>query len=328
MEYITLNNGVKMPKLGLGTFLIPKENLSDTIGKAYELGYRQFDTAWRYRNEKDIARAFQVHGIKREDVFITTKINIDAFYLKNYQYGYHGLFNIRNFKSIRQVIEESFSNLNTEYVDLFLVHGTFPKYREMYSELTKFYKEGRIRAIGVCSCLPPHLDALKEFSDVTPAVNQFEISPLNTQKELIEYCQKRGIAVEAMSTFSHYRSNKPRNEIIYNEDIVDIAQKHHKSTVQVVLRWLFQQNIITIPKTWDFDHLADNISIFDFELSNEEMARIDALDKGKFLNYNPYGETFALPKKYYTNWSGFNKGEEFRFWEPFPRLNNLLSKNK
>lgn len=126
MTDIILNNGVKMPQVGLGTFLIPKEKLSETIGLAYRMGYRQFDTAWRYHNEADICRALRENGIKREDVFITTKVNADALYKKDYQYGLHRFFNVRNSKSVHDVIMESFDNLGTDYVDLFLIHCLGP----------------------------------------------------------------------------------------------------------------------------------------------------------------------------------------------------------
>lgn len=262
MKYITLNNGVEMPQGGLGTFLIPKEKLSRTIAEAYEMGYRLFDTAWRYHNEREIAQALKDNGINRQDVFITTKINRDAFYVKPYKVGKRRIFNIPNFRSVTSVIQESFDNLQTDYIDLFLLHWPYPMKlsQRMYAELTKFYKEGRIRAIGVCSSLPTHFEAYSEVSDVIPAVNQFEISPLNTQKEMIRWNQERGIAVEAMSTFSHFRSNEPRKEVIENELIVSLARKYSKSPVQIVLRWLTQQNIIVIPKTWDINHLKENIT--------------------------------------------------------------------
>ena len=304
MEYVTLNNGVKMPMVGLGTFNIPLEKMVDVVGNAYKLGYRQFDTAWKYRNEGNIARALKVNGIKRENVFITTKVDVDALYYWGYHYGKRGIFNVRSFKSIRKAIEESFEHLGTDYIDLFLVHWPYPIYRKMYKELESFYREGRIRAIGVCSCLPPHLEALKEVSDIVPAVNQFEISPLNTQKKLIKYCQERGIAVEAMSTFSHFRSSVPRQEIFGNDILQSIAEKYQKSVSQIVLRWLVQQGIIVIPKTCNMTHLQENISLFDFELTVEEMSRIDSLDGGKFLNYNPYNALKGLPRKY-REWSGF-----------------------
>ena len=304
MNYIKLNNGIEMPQVGLGTFLIPNSNIIDTIGKAFELGYRSFDTAWRYHNEKEIAEALKIHGIKREDIFITTKVNADALFFKRYHGGKLSFMNIP-IRSVKRAVELSFENLKgLEYIDLFLVHTPWPMYPKMYEVLTDYYHQGRIRAIGVSSFLPPMIESLKDVSDVMPAVNQFEISPLNTQKQLIKYCQEKGIAVEAMSTFSHFRSNEPRKEITENETIKPIAKKYGKSVVQVILRWLVQQDIIVIPKTWDYNHLSENINIFDFELTSEEMAIIDGLDKGEFLNYNPYGLLKNVPKKY-QGWTGF-----------------------
>lgn len=300
MRTIKLNNGVEMPQIGLGTFLIPKEHLSRTIAESYELGYRNFDTAWRYHNETEIANALKENGIKREDVFITTKVNRDALYFGGYKVGKRAIFNLRNFKSIKTVIQESFDNLKTDYIDLFLLHWIHPLdlTLRMYEELTRLYHEGRIRAIGVCSSLPPHFAAYADVSDVVPAVNQFEISPLNTQKKLIKYCQDKGVAVTAMSTFSHFRSNEPRKEIVENPVIKNIAEKYNKSTFQIVLRWLLQQDIIVIPKTWESVHLKENISIEDFTLTPEEMLTIDSLDQGKFLNYDPTPWVKKMPLKY------------------------------
>lgn len=301
---IILNNGTVIPQIGLGTFLIPNEKVVDTIGNAYSMGYRQFDTAWRYHNENEIRLAIKKYNIPREEIFITTKVNADALYLKRYHGGPLRFFNIR-IKSIRKAVEESFKNLGFDYIDLFLVHTPWPMYPEMYEVLTDFYHKGRIRAIGVSSFLPPMIESLKDVSDITPAVNQFEISPLNTQKILIDWCKKRGIAVEAMSTFSHFRSNEPRTEIVENPKIKGIAESHGKSVVQIVLRWLLQQDIIIIPKSWNIAHLKENIDILDFSLSEDEMNIIDNLDRGKFLNYNPYGLIKSIPKKY-RDWKGFN----------------------
>ena len=300
---VILNNGVKMPQIGLG---IPKENLSRTIAQAYEMGYRQFDTAWRYHNEQEIAKALKENGINRQDVFITTKINRDAFFVNNYKVGKKRILNIPNFRPISSVIQESFDNLGTDYIDLFLVHWPYPMKlaQKMYAEMTKYYKEGRIRAIGVCSSLPPHIQAFEDVSDVVPAVNQFEISPLNTQKKLIEFCQNKGIVVEAMSTFSHFRSITPRTEILENETIDIVAKKYGKTIAQVILRWLLQQNIVIIPKTWNPRHLEENITLYDFELNDDDMKIIDSLDKGKFLNYNPY-LTWNLMQSKYRRWTGF-----------------------
>jgi len=315
MDYITLNNGVAMPQLGLGTFLIPDNELEKTICLAYELGYRKFDTAWRYYNEAGIAKALKKQGINRKDVFITTKINVDAFFRGGYKWGHKGLLNIWNLKTAQKVIQESFDNLNTDYIDLFLIHWPtpIPLVQIMYKKLTEFYKSGKIRAIGVCSSLPPHFDAFAEVSDVLPAVNQFEISPLNTQKELVKWCQDKGIVVEAMSTFSHYRSNEPRKEIIEHPQIIPVAEAHKKTVAQVILKWLLQQGIAVIPKTWDNIHLAENIDLFDFNLSADEMKTIDNLDQGKFLNYDPYkymrpplASMGRFPKRF-RNWNGFKR---------------------
>lgn len=288
MKTLTLNNGIKMPQIGLGTFLIPDEYIDRTIGEAYSLGYRAFDTAWRYHNEKQIAHALKVNGIDRKDIFLTTKINADALYRFGYHNGRKRFLNIFRKRTIAEAIEESFDNLQTDYIDLFLVHYPWPMFREMYQELTKFYKDGRIKAIGVSNMLPPHINALKSVSDVWPTINEIEVSPLNTQKKLIQWCQNNSIHITAMSTFSHFRSNEPRLEIINNPTLIKIGKKYGKTSVQVVLRWLLQQNIAIIPKTWNINHLKDNINIEDFELSTYDIRMIDDLDQGCFLNYNPY----------------------------------------
>ncbi len=312
MNYITLNNGVQMPQAGLGTFLIPKEEIERTVITAYDMGYRLFDTAWRYYNEADIAKALKSHGVNREDVFITTKLNIDALYFGGYKGGIKRLTNIPR-RTIKGAIEESFKNLQTEYIDLFLVHFPFSVFMDMWKALESFYKEGRIRAIGVSSFLPPHIEALGDISDVVPAVNQIEVSPLNTQEQLVKYCQDRGIAVTAMSTFSHFRSNEPRKEIIDHLVIRKIAEAHGKSTVQVVLRWMIQRGIIVIPKTWKESRLRENISIYDFSLTGEEMQAISALDGGCFLNYNPYPAQRGLPAEY-KRWEGFSDLSKYPDW--------------
>ena len=292
MNTIKLNNGVEMPQQGLGTYLIPNDKLSFTIGKAYEMGYRLFDTAWRYHNEKYIARALKDNHINREDVFITSKYNVVANHKSLWWHG-KNILNIKT-RSVKSVIEESFHDLDTDYIDLYLLHFPYPMYKNIWEAMMEFYEKGRIRAIGVCSCLPPHIEAIRSFFGVTPSVNQFEISPLNCQKHLIEYCHNMGIIPEAMSTFSHYRSIEPRYEIMQNPLLLSIAQRHNKSVVQVVLRWLLQQKIIIIPKTWELDHLKQNISLSDFELSTDEVKMIDSLDEGKFL------------KKFFKAWGGFN----------------------
>ena len=301
MKTIRLNNGVEIPQIGLGSYMIPKELLSKTIGEAYNLGYRQIDTAWKYFNEADIANALIENGIKREEMFITTKVNTNALYVKGYHYGKKGILkNIRNFKSISDIVQESFDNLNTDYVDLFLVHWPWPNNVKLYKELEKLYKRGRIRAIGISNYTPLHIKALIDECEIIPAVNQVEISPLNSQKRLISYCKSLGIAVEAMSTFSHFHSTEPRLEILENPLLQEIALRYGKSVVQIVLRWMIQQDIIVIPKTWNPKYLKENISVEDFCLQQTDMDQIDSLDGGKCLNYNPYQPHVIkyLSKKY------------------------------
>ena len=306
MKNIVLNNGVEMPQHGFGTYMIPKEKLSWVIGRAYEMGYRLFDTAWRYYNEDVICQALKDNGINRQNVFITSKFNADSVC----KYGYHSaklsVLNKLRKETIHNAIEESFKNLGTDYIDLYLIHWPYNFWQEVWEEMIKFYEQGRIRAIGVCSFLPPHFEAIKSISGITPAVNQFEISPLNTQKSLISYCRESNIAVEAMSTFSHFRSVEPRYELINHEKLVPLAEKYGKSVVQIVFKWLLQQDIIIIPKTWVEAHMQENISLYDFTLSDEDMRIIDSIDQGKFLNYNPYAAVTGY-RKFFKKWSGFDK---------------------
>ncbi len=296
-----------MPKIGLGTFQIPTDKFCQVIGDAYDLGYRMFDTAWKYKNEALLSDALKSNGIKREDVFISTKCDADALFFGGCHAGKKGWLDVRNFTSVRKAILKSFDSLGMDYIDLFLVHWPWPVpiAQKFYVELTKLYNENKIRAIGVCSALPPHLFAFRDVSDVVPAVNQFEISPLNTQKKLIKYCQERGIVCEAMSTFSHFRNTETRKDIVGNTTIAPISEKYGKSIPQVILRWLVQQGIVVIPKSANKGRLRENISIFDFELSKDEMSTIDSLDKGRFLNYQPdltltkpYWVRGRFPKKY------------------------------
>lgn len=298
MKSTILNTGFPIPLVGLGTYSLPSAKIPQIIEHALNQGYRLFDCAWKYKNEKIIGNTLKASGIKREELFISSMLNIDALYHFGYYYGKRRIFNIRNTKTIRDAILESFDNLGVDYMDLFLVHWPWFNYRDMYVELTKLHYEGRIRSIGVCSCLPQHIEALKEVSDIIPAVNQIEISPLNTQKKLICYCQKNGIHIEAMSVFSHFRSNKPRLEILNNPAIIPIAKKYGKTIAQIVLRWLIQQEITVIPKSCNPHYIADNISVFDFQLSKEDMLRIDSLDKGSFLNYNPYNAINSIPDNF------------------------------
>lgn len=286
-HYIHLNNGVEMPQVGLGLYKHFMPQLAQTLRTAYDLGYRNFDTARHYYNEGDLAQALKETGIRREDVFITTKFMAhDMYWCGWHADGKRRVLNMLRRRSIRGAAELSFRGLDTDYIDLMLVHWPWPQFRDIYKHLASLMKEGRVRAIGVCSFLQPHLEALMESCDIVPAVNQFEISPLNTQKPLIAFCQSHGIAVEAMATFSHYRSREPRAEILQHQTLEAIAQAHNVTPAQVVLRWLVQQGIAIIPSSKSAEHLRQNIDLFGWSLTADEMARIDALDQGRWLNYD------------------------------------------
>lgn len=299
MNYVTLNNGVEMPLVGLGTAFLPKDRLAEIVSCAIHAGYRRFDTASMYDNEKELGIVFKSLGVSREELFISTKLHCKNLYFNNYRSGPRARFlNIRNFRSISSEIEKSFKNLQVDYIDLMMIHWPWSNCVELWRSLEKFYLEGKIRALGVCSFLPPHLNYLIERVDVKPTLNQIEISPLNTQKELIEICRVNGIQTEAMSTFSHFRSNEPRLEILQSPLLTNISGRYGKTVAQIVNRWLVQQEISIVPKSKSAVHIKDNINIFDFSISEEDMKNIDSMDQGKFLNYNPTSEGYWLPKKY------------------------------
>ena len=183
MNTFTLNNGLQMPAIGFGTAALPVVSISEIIQSAYSNGYRMFDTAWHYYNEKELGVAIKRLNIHRNEIFITNKLHADNLYLGSP----FRRFNIP-VRSIKRAFENTLSNLQMDYLDLYLIHWPFPNYEHMWEEVSKIYEKGLVKAIGVCSFEPEHLERLKQISGITPAVNQFEISPLNTQKQLIKYC--------------------------------------------------------------------------------------------------------------------------------------------
>lgn len=285
MEYATLNNGVKMPMVGLGTHQIPNDQLESVIKTAYEVGYRKFDTAWLYHNEEVIGRALANNSIPREDIFITSKLHIDNLYW----HGYHSrLPNIR-VRSVKKAFEESCARLGTDYLDLYLMHWPFPGYEKMWEEIAKVYEAGRIRAIGVSSFLPDHLEMIFKKIGIVPAVNQFEVNPLNAQFKETEFNQNKGIHVEAYASFGTTKARETAStDILGNKTIELIAETHKRTPSQVVLRWTIQRGISVIPRSKSKQHLAENINIFDFELTTDEMSAIDSLNQNKYSRGNPH----------------------------------------
>lgn len=279
MENVVLNNGIEMPLLGLGTWPFKGADLKRVLHSAYEIGYRSFDTAWLYKNEHDIGEFLSSRNIDRNQCFITSKLHIDDLYFC----GYHRKFHLR-YKGVKSAFRDSCRRLNTDYIDLYLLHWPFPGWQYMWEDLVELYNSGYIRAIGVSSFSESHIEELKKISGILPAVNQFEISPLNTRKELIKYCQENGIRVEAYSPFGR---GKGTISIMEDNRLITLSAKYEKSVAQIVLRWFIQQGIIAIPRTDKVHKLQENIDIFDFILSDEDMAVVDSLNKNAFFGHVP-----------------------------------------
>lgn len=266
MEYITLNNGVKMPILGFGVFQIPPEDTKRCVLDAIKVGYRGIDTAQSYFNEEGVGEAITECGVPREELFITTKIWID-------NYGY---------EKCKASFAESLQKLQTGYVDLVLLHQPFADYYGAYRALEELYKEGKIRAIGVSNFYPDRLADICLFGrEVIPAVNQVEVNPLNAQFEAQKNMEKYGVKMEAWAPFG-----EGRNGMFENETLIKIGEKYSKSPAQVILRWLIQRGVIVNCKSTHIERMHENFDVFDFELSSEDMEKIKGLDTNNSLFFN------------------------------------------
>lgn len=266
----TLNNGIEMPWLGLGVFKVEEgQELVDAVKTAIKHGYRSVDTAAIYGNEagvgQGIREAMEEAGIAREDLFITSKV-------WNSELGYE--------KTIA-AYEESLSKLGLEYLDLFLIHWPVEgKYSEAWRALETLYKEGLVKAIGVSNFQIHHLENLMEDAEIKPVVNQVEYHPRLTQKELKAFCRENNIQLEAWSPLM-------QGQLLVNENLQEIANKHGKSVAQVILRWDLQNGVITIPKSTKAHRIAENADVFDFELTEEDMKHIESLNQNHRVGPDP-----------------------------------------
>ncbi|MDY0406987.1 aldo/keto reductase [Virgibacillus sp. 179-BFC.A HS] len=268
MQYVTLNNELRMPQLGYGVWKVPNEQAKPSVEKALETGYRLIDTAKIYGNERGVGEALANSPVAREDLFITTKVwNADQ--------GYENTLN---------AFDESLGKLGLDYVDLYLIHWPTPKYDqyvETYKALEKLYQDGRTKAIGVCNFDIGHLQRIMDECDIVPAINQVECHPYLQQKELKAFCQKHGIRVEAYSPLMN------GTDVLHNEVINEIANQYDKTPAQIILRWNLQSDVVVIPKTVTPARMKENLQVFDFELSAADMEKIAGLDRNLRHNNVP-----------------------------------------
>ncbi|MRX74032.1 aldo/keto reductase [Bacillus lacus] len=261
-----LHNGVEMPWFGLGVWQAEDgEEVVNAVSSAVKAGYKSIDTAAIYRNEDGVGIGIKQSGVPREELFITTKV-------WNTEQGY---------ESTLQAFEESLKKLDLEYVDLYLIHWPVAgKYKETWKALEKIYKDGKARAIGVSNFQVHHLKDLIEDAEIKPMVNQVEFHPRLCQLELREYCKEQKIQLEAWSPLM-------QGKLLDNPVLAEIAEKHNKTTAQVILRWDVQSGVVTIPKSVKEQRIIDNADIFDFELSQEDMERIDGLNQDERVGPDP-----------------------------------------
>ena len=286
MLYETLPNGVKVPLVGLGTYKIPNDKLYSVLLNAFKFGYRKIDTARYYNNEGIIGSAISIIGIPRKDLFITTKMDVESLYKDVCFMGHKRKIPLRR-QSLRDAFFHQLERLHTNYVDMYMLHAAIPKYYKYWgTEVNKLYNEGYIKSIGVCSFTKHDFELYEAELNNLPMVNQIEISPYNTNKEIISYCKLKGVQLEAFATFGTTKKNPvAATELLENKIITDLSKKHGKTPSQVILRWVLEQGISVIPKATSIQHLYDNINVFDFELSNDEMQLIDTLNKDNKWRY-------------------------------------------
>ena len=266
MEYVKLNNGIEMPLISFGVYQIPKEDTKRCVLDAIKSGYRGIDTAQSYFNESEVGDAIVECGVPREELFITTKVWID-------HYGY---------EECKASVEESLRKLKTDYLDLCLLHQPFSDYYGAYRALEDLYAEGKIKAIGVSNFYPDRLTDICMFDrKVIPAVNQVEVNPFNAQWCAQENMEKHGVKMEAWAPFG-----EGRNNLFANETLVSIGKKYNKSSAQVVLRWLIQRGVIVACKSTHIERMQENINVFDFELTEENMNSIKILDTSNSLFFS------------------------------------------
>lgn len=274
MDYVTLNNGVKMPKLGFGVFQVPDAKEAErVVSDALEAGFRSVDTASSYMNEGAVGAAIKNSGIPREELFITTKLWVQD----------HG------YENTLKAFDTSMKKLGLDYLDLYLIHKPYGDYYGAWRAMEKLYKEGRIRAIGVTSFWNERLADLINMNEVKPAVNQIETNVWNQKWAEEAFMKSQGVQQEAWAPFA-----EGNNDVFRNPVLVKLAEKYGKTTGQIMLRWLLQRDIVVIPKSTHKERMEENLNVFDFTLAKEDMEIIKALDTGKSTIYDEMDPNMAL----------------------------------
>lgn len=268
METITLSNGIKMPILGFGVYQVDDlEECERVVSEAIEVGYRSIDTAQAYGNEEAVGNTVRKSGIAREEFFITTKVWISN----------------AGYEKAKASIDESLRLLQTNYIDLLLIHQPFNNYYGTYRAMEEYYKAGKIKAIGVSNFYPDRFIDIAQFSEITPMVNQVETHVFNQQKEAQKIMEKFGTQIESWGPFA-----EGKNDFFTNETLKEVGEQYNKSVAQVALRYLIQRNVVVIPKTVTKERMIQNFDVFDFELTNEDMNKISQLDQEQSLFFSHY----------------------------------------
>lgn len=265
MQTVKLNNGVEMPILGYGVYQVSPEECERCVLDAISVGYRSIDTAQAYHNEEGVGNAIIKCGVPRNELFITTKIWISN----------------GGYEKARASIDESLKKLQTDYIDLLLIHQPFNDYYGSYRAMEEAYKNGKARAIGVSNFYPDRFIDLAEFNEIKPAVNQVETHVFNQQVKAQAIMESYGTQIMSWGPFA-----EGRNNFFTNDTLAAIAGKYGKSVAQVALRFLIQRNVVVIPKSTHKERMAENLDVFDFALSDEDMKAVAALDKGESLFFS------------------------------------------